>query len=210
MAADGRAGRRNENEDMAKERKHKASKAGSPERAQQLGEVTAEIVNEVKQAQKPKRGRPTKYVEANAVEILTRVAGGETLRQVCRSEHLPAESTVRLWALDDVQGFAARFARGRMLMLDCWADGMVDISDDGSNDWETRKREDGSEYDVVNQEVIARAKLRIETRRWLMSKLRPDRYGEKVQVDTPKDGNLVAAFAVTGHYLANLAKAPPA
>ena len=61
-----------------------------------------------------KRGRPSKYTEAVAGEICTRLTGGETLREICRSsDHFPPESSVREWVVDDREGFAARYARAR-------------------------------------------------------------------------------------------------
>ncbi|WP_433995712.1 hypothetical protein [Bradyrhizobium tropiciagri] len=55
----------------------------------------------------PKPGRPTLYTAEIAATILGRLSEGQTLRAVCRDEALPAESTVRLWALEDREGFAA-------------------------------------------------------------------------------------------------------
>lgn len=36
---------------------------------------------------------------------------------------------------------------------------------------------------VVDGDAIQRAKLRIETRKWMLSKLAPKKYGDKLEVD---------------------------
>jgi hypothetical protein len=57
------------------------------------------------------------------------------------------------------------------------ADEIIEISNDGSND--TYTDDDGREH--VNQDVIARSRLRVDSRKWLASKLAPKRYGDKVE-----------------------------
>jgi hypothetical protein len=52
------------------------------------------------------RSRPV-YTPELGHEICRRLLEGETLRAICQDSNMPAESTVRLWVLDDVGGFAA-------------------------------------------------------------------------------------------------------
>lgn len=146
-----------------------------------------------KTAEAPKRprGNQTKYTDALATEILVRMAGGLTVNQVCRQLETEgtkiAPSTVRLWVLDNRQGFAERYARAREMTLEFWADECVDIADDGTNDWVERKSKEGETFTVVDHEHISRSKVRIDTRKWLLSKLKPDRYGDKLQVGGDAD-----------------------
>jgi Bacteriophage Sf6, terminase small subunit-like len=163
-----------------------------PERARHLADVTADVTAAAKAAQKTKPGRKTVYTEAAAMEILRRVASGETLRQVCRDAHLPAESTVREWRLDDREGFAARFTRAREMQLEAWADDQIEIADDGTRDFVERENKSGEgTHQAFDGEHVQRSRLKIETRRWLMSKLRPDLYGERLAVD----GNMRVSHA---------------
>lgn len=128
----------------------------------------------------PKRGRPTEYSAEIAGEILARLAEGESLREICREDQFPAESTVRLWAVSDRDGFSAHYTRAREAQLDRWAEEIVEIADDATNDWVERQRKDGSSETVTDQEHINRSRLRVDTRKWLMSKLAPKKYGDKV------------------------------
>jgi hypothetical protein len=62
------------------------------------------------------------------------------------------------------------------MQMELMATEILDIADDGSND--TYETDDGEK---VNQDHINRSRLRVDTRKWLMSKLAPKKYGEKVQ-----------------------------
>lgn len=125
------------------------------------------------------RGRPSSYTQEKADAICQRLADGETLRQVCRDEDMPAESTVRGWALDDVNGFCAQYTRAREIGYMSMADELLDISDDGENDYMANK--DGvKEY---NGDHLNRSRLRVDTRKWLLSKALPKVYGDKIDID---------------------------
>jgi hypothetical protein len=113
------------------------------------------------------RGRPTLYTEKIAAEILERIASGESLKSICRGEHLPAEATVRAWALDDKKGFSARFARAWEIRAEALAEDVLEISD-------------GSCADMVD---VQRAKLRVDSRKWLLSKMLPKKYGDSTKIE---------------------------
>lgn len=121
------------------------------------------------------------YTQAVADEICRRMAAGESLRQVCRSEGMPAASTVVLWAQEHPE-FAEQYARARSLLLEHWAEEILDISDDGSNDWMEREGREGRKETVVDYDHIARSRLRVDTRKWLLSKLAPKKYGDRLEL----------------------------
>lgn len=123
------------------------------------------------------------YSEEIAEEICRKLAEGMSLNQICKAENFPAESTVRSWALDDYKGFSAKYTRARDLGLDALADEVMAIADDGSADMVTRYTEKGSEYQAVDQEHIARSRLRFDARRWYLSKLAPKKYGDRTAVE---------------------------
>ena len=134
-------------------------------------------------------GRPTLYTEEFAAEICARIADGETLRDVCRDDRMPARSTVHRWVLDDVEGFSDRYARARDMQLESWAEEIQEIGDDASNDWMERKFKDGSTGIVLNTEAVMRSTLRVNNRKWLLSKLKPERYGERLNLSGSLDLN---------------------
>ncbi len=125
------------------------------------------------------QGRPTKYTPELGMEICTRLASGESLRSICEPSHMPAASTVCLWVIENRDGFSERYARARELQYLGIADELLDVSDDGRNDWMLRKI-GGQEVEVVNREAVERSKLRVETRKWILAKMLPKVYGDKV------------------------------
>lgn len=135
-------------------------------------------------------GRPTLYTPEIAAEICLRLAEGKTLREVCRSEEFPAESTVRLWAAEDREGFSARYARAREIGYHTMADEIIHIADDNSSD--VRVDEDGNE--LSNHDVVNRARLRIESRKWLLAKALPKVYGERSNIDVNQTVTINVAF----------------
>ena len=127
-----------------------------------------------------KRGRPTLYTEALVHEVCERMAAGESLRQICTDEHMPSDAAVRGWAIDDVDGFAARYARARDMHADALFDEALEIADDISGDWS--KDKDGNP--VFDHENVQRSRLRVDTRKWAASKLAPKKYSDKLSIDT--------------------------
>jgi hypothetical protein len=125
-----------------------------------------------------KRGRPSDYTAELAAEICRQLADGNTLRRVCRDDGMPSEATVRGWAMEDRDGFSAQYARAREIGYHAMADEALDISDDGTND--TYLDEDGNRR--TDQDVIARSRLRVDTRKWLLSKALPKVYGDKLEL----------------------------
>jgi hypothetical protein len=103
---------------------------------------------------------------------------GESLREICRDEAMPDKSTVMRWLASN-QEFRDQYAGAREAQADYYAEEIVEISDDGSNDWMLRKQGD-DEIEVENKEVLARSRLRVDTRKWLMARMAPKKYGDKV------------------------------
>ncbi len=129
-----------------------------------------------------KAGRPSRYTDALAADLCGRLASGESLRAICRDEAFPAESTVRGWVVDDYNGFSAQYARARDIGLEVMADEILEISDDGSNDWMERFDKDGESNGwKLNGEAVLRSRLRVDSRKWLLSKMAPKKYGDRLQ-----------------------------
>jgi len=93
--------------------------------------------------------------------LVVRFSEGESLRAVCRDAGMPSVGTVRGWAREDREGFAEHYRQARLLQLDYWADEIIDIADQANLD-----PRDGQ--------------VRIDTRKWSMSKLAPRRFGDRL------------------------------
>lgn len=119
--------------------------------------------------------RPTIYSEELSALICARLASGEPLVRICKDEEMPGTSTVYRW-LAASQEFRDMYARAREDQADTLADEIIEIADDGANDTYTK---DGIE--LTNHDVIARSKLRVDARKWIAAKLKPRKYGDKVE-----------------------------
>lgn len=135
-------------------------------------------------------GRPLSYSEEIAEEICGRIAEGESLRTICLDEHIPARRTIYGWLLRAEEGepfasFLHQYTRARELQADSFADEIQDIADDGSNDWMEKFDKDGNSIGwQLNGEAVQRSKLRVDARKWTASKLKPKKYGDKLDLTT--------------------------
>lgn len=123
-------------------------------------------------------GRPTKYTQKLADEICEGVTLGKSIRTVTSPEHMPSIATFYSW-LRTHDEFLKQYARACEERTEAMAEDLLDIADDGTNDY--MESEDGKPQ--YNGDSIQRAKLRVDTRKWLMAKMKPKKYGDKVAVD---------------------------
>jgi hypothetical protein len=150
-------------------------------------------------------GRPSTYTVELAREICERLSLGEVLNQICRDEHMPSRPTVMAWLRAHPE-FDAEYIRAREQMMDIWAEEVVEISEDGTNDWMEREIAAGRVVTVTNAEATARSKLRVDSRKWLLSKLRPETYGDSQRIDLKGKISLTEK-EIDGHLAALLVKA---
>ena len=117
------------------------------------------------------KGRPTAYTPELGGKICELLAEGMTLNAICNRDDIPvAESTVRSWAINAEHPFSANYARAREVGCHKMGDDIMDIAD-------------ASETDPGQ---VARDRLRVETRKWKLSKALPKVYGDKIELS----GNL--------------------
>ena len=140
-------------------------------------------------------GRPSDYSPEIADIICERIADGVSLREICRTEDMPSKAAVFRWLAAHAD-FRDQYARAREAQADALADELLDIADDGDNDWMERKGEDGQSLGWrENGEAIQRSRLRVDTRKWIASKLKPKKYGDKLAVGGDEEGSPVKVVA---------------
>jgi hypothetical protein len=125
-------------------------------------------------------GRPRVYTAEIAERILGELMDGRSLTDVCHDAAMPAERTVRSWVADNYQGFAPRYGRAREVGCQVIADQLLAIADDGRDDCIERRKENGDVDITLNPVNVARSRLRCDVRRWLLSKMLPKSYGDKL------------------------------
>lgn len=107
------------------------------------------------------------FSQAIADEVCERIATGESLRKVCDSPHMPSASTICKWLGQNAE-FQKQYAHAREIQADSFADEIVEISDDVTEDANSRR-------------------VRVDSRKWIAAKLRPKRYGDKLDVEHSGD-----------------------
>ena len=127
------------------------------------------------------RGRPACYTRELADEFLMRMRSGETLRHIAlTSPHLPSPMTIRKWAFEDTDGFTDRYKEARREQMACWSEEVKDIADNQEIGHRIKSGPNGVE--VTEFDATEHRKLKIESRKWLLSKLDPSQYGDKVDL----------------------------
>jgi hypothetical protein len=106
------------------------------------------------------------------MEICQRIMAGESVRKICTDEHMPAQSTVFEWLARNAD-FRAAYAIAKTFLAETLADEILEIADDAAGDF--ADGEDGPQFQA---EHVQRARLRVDSRKWLASKLAPKRYGD--------------------------------
>jgi len=115
------------------------------------------------------KGSGSKYTPELGQAICERLSKGEPLAQICRDKGMPVVDTVLRWTKEHAD-FAQLYARARAAGFDAIALEAMQIADEELSD-------------VMNPQAVARARLRVDTRRWLLSKWDPKRYGDRLALD---------------------------
>lgn len=132
-----------------------------------------------------KKGNP-KWAKDWQDQFLDRVDSGRSARSVCKDEDMPGPAY--LYALLDADPeFAKRYARACEGRADGLVDEMLEIADDGSNDWMESNDPENPGFSL-NGEHIQRSRVRVDTRKWLVKVLNPKKYGDRVAVDATVTG----------------------
>jgi hypothetical protein len=142
---------------------NKATEFSAQESAQASTQVT------------PRIGRPTLFTEEMADEICSRIVQGESLNRICKDDHMPEVRSVYRW-LRSNDAFCQLYARAKEDQADTLADEIQDISDERPMLTIMTDDETVEKLDPVG---INRNRLRVDARKWIASKLKPKKYGDR-------------------------------
>lgn len=133
-------------------------------------------------------GRPSTYSKELAEKICEELAQGKSMRTVCKGDDMPAMSTVFKW-LREIKEFSEQYARAKEESTDAMSEDVLFISDE-------------SLLEAVNADpkaanaVVQAMRLRVDTRKWIMSKMKPKKYADKVDVTSGGD-KIIQGNAIT-------------
>lgn len=112
--------------------------------------------------------RPSTYTQQIGDEICERLAGGESLRQICQDSHLPAISTVLLWVVDGKhEAFSDQYVRARQAQGLYWGDYVSDLHG------QMRRGEVDAQQAKVIQDGL----------KWIAERTARKQYGQKQEVE---------------------------
>jgi len=121
------------------------------------------------------------YTEEMADKICERIADGESLKAICEDDEMPSKATVFKWLAENT-AFSDKYALAREAQSDALFDDILSIADDARNDWMERNFGDAAGW-VENGEALRRSQLRIDARKWMASKLKPKKYGDRLDLN---------------------------
>lgn len=131
--------------------------------------------------QKQQVGRPSTYTQDLADKICSQLSEGISLRTVCLSEDMPDKATVFRW-LRTNKDFCDQYARAKEESADALFEETQDIAD------ESLKGAENADPKAAGA-IVQAYRLRVDTRKWMMSKQKPKKYGDKV--DVTSDGKAI-------------------
>lgn len=134
-----------------------------------------EIANEKPWQQKLSPQVP--YNEELGNFICEQVSTGKSLRTVCEQDGMPSMNGVMQWCIIN-PAFAGQYATACINKAMVWADEIMDIADDSRNDYVEEIDEDGHLKTVFDAEHMKRTQLRVDTRKWYLSKIMPKQFGD--------------------------------
>lgn len=115
---------------------------------------------------KSKAGRPkAKWKsKANAERIFEKMRNGNSLREICAAQGLPLTKVCE-WL--NGEEYREQYADAQEARADKMFDDILEIADSAKPD----------------KNAVAAARLQIDTRKWIMGRMCPKKYGDKVGVD---------------------------
>ena len=126
-----------------------------------------------------KTGRPSKYTEELANEILTRIANGESMVKILKGPGMPTQTCVYEW-LQKMPSFAEKYTRAREDQADTLADEIQAIADE-TPELNPVYDKNGELIKIeMHNAYIQWQRNRIDARKWIASKLKPKKYSDRL------------------------------
>jgi len=143
------------------------------------------------------------YNPVVAEEILKRIASGEVLTDILKDGHMPELTTVYQWRIDYPE-FLQQYTQARMAMADTYADRMNTLAD------KCRKELENIPDPRLSNAWKETYRLELDALKWTSSKLRPQLYGDKAQIDVSQQIKVVQPERIIKGKVAGLGKAEAA
>ena len=117
-------------------------------------------------------GRPSLYTEELTDKICSLISSShKSMHTICKEVGIDYETHLN-W-LRTKEEYLSKYVRAKEDQADFLAEEMITISE--------HTEEDHTAFTGAN--VVQRDRLRIETRKWIASKLKPKKYGDKLDIE---------------------------
>jgi len=125
-------------------------------------------------------GRPSIYTKELGLQICALLATGKSLRSICMDEKMPNTDTIYSWVLDETKKeFSDNYVRARMIQADQKFEEMEQIADESFDDIIGDDKSDSARINA--------RKLQVDTKKWILSKMLPKKYGDKLDLTSGGD-----------------------
>lgn len=121
-------------------------------------------------------GRPSSFTQEIADEVCRQLAEGKSMRKVCKAENMPDMTTIFRW-LRTNDKFCQQYVKAKEESTDALHEDLTELGDEAI---ELAQTVDSKASNAVVQAV----KLKSDNLKWVMSKLKPKKYGDKVDMTT--------------------------
>lgn len=125
-------------------------------------------------------GRPCELTQEMSDLICKRIATSTLgITALCKKyPDLPSKNAIFEWRWLDSK-FNDQYTKAKFKQAELLAEDILDISDHCKDDLD----EDEYGNEKPNHEVIQRSRLKVDTRKWIASKLLPKLYGDKISLE---------------------------
>ena len=142
-------------------------------------------------------GRPQKYSDELAEQMFEIMStSNRSLKSICDELEIGV-TTVFRW-LDEKEEFRNKYARAKESQAEFLAEEILQIADTElkTTDVTEYENSEGGGISKTTRDNIQRARLMIDSRKWLASKLKPKKYGDvKSEEETkPEDAETYESF----------------
>jgi hypothetical protein len=129
----------------------------------------------------------------NVFNIITgRIECGESLRAILKDSDMPSTSTFYIW-LDSDKKKSKQYARATSIRADILFDEIINIADT-TEEGVVIETDDHGRTKEKKGDMLGHRKLQIDARKWILSKLNPKKYGDKI--DHTSDGKELKGLTI--------------
>lgn len=118
--------------------------------------------------------------------ICKRIAMGESLRKICADAGMPDRGTFNAWR-KQTEELQRQYDAACIDREENYFEQIIDIADE-CRVGEKRVTKANGDIEVTEVDMVERAKVQIDARKWVLARMNRKKYGDKLGVDGGEDG----------------------